>query len=182
MMAEGLSRKYNIQNFDEADQLEALEELVKSHPNTAVLIVDMQEKCLRKLANSDRSVILSYQKGVLEYCSINNIPVIVLEYQGKGNTIPELKEAVEKVPNRFYLSKSSEDGFTNPILAEKIKECGINHLFLMGVYASACIIWTANGALENGFSVSTSRFAIATRPQYRYRPYLQWFEGHGRLI
>ena len=152
----------------------------KQKPELAVVIVDMQQKLLEKIALEKRDRIIQHQIRVIQYCSANGIPVAVLEAFGYFSTIAELHDCLFPLKVRGF-RKSDNNGFTNSEFAEYLKEIGIKSLFFMGVYAGACVVDTARGGLDSGFNVATSEEVIAQPEHWRPDYYRKVFSEEGRL-
>ncbi len=65
------------------------------------------------------------------------------------------------VINRNYFSKRECNAFSNRKLRAFLRDRGINHLILTGVYASECIASTAEAGLQRGYRVTVISDAIA---------------------
>lgn len=127
----------------------------------AVLVIDMQDPFLKEVDEKELKAELPYQAEVLNYCKGNNIPVFVIEYKDCGQTTGYLKEKIDSLPKKIYVTKSSRDAFEGTDLEKKLKETKAETVILMGVYASACVQDTAEGALKSGFKIATSKDLIA---------------------
>lgn len=138
----------------------ALAESKTIEENVAVVVVDMQSHFLEEVDKDEFKKELPYQLDVLEYAKDNNIPVFVLEFYNVYETIPEIKEKIEGMDVQYF-TKHNNDGFKGTNLDEKLEAAGIEHLVLMGVYASACVMETAKGALKHGYNILVSDDLIA---------------------
>jgi len=127
----------------------------------AVLLIDMQDSFLGGIRPEEREREIPYQLEVLEHCRQNGVPVIVLEYEKHGPTTKALKDKVESLKVKDYIVKSQNDGFVDTCLEEKLKGYGAETVLLMGVNASACVISTAEGALNAGFKIMASKDLMA---------------------
>jgi len=121
----------------------------------------MQDYFIKELSEEEKKREIPYQLDVLDYCKTNNIPVFVLEYSGCGETTNVLKEKVDSLPIKEYVAKTYDNGFIETSLEYKLKERSIEAVILMGVNASACVRLTAEGALNAGFKIMTSKDLIA---------------------
>lgn len=151
----------------------------------AVLLIDMHDSFLKEVAEEEREREIPYQLDVLNYCKDNNIPVIVLEYELYGETVPVLKKKVDSLPVKEYITKSYDDGFfklkpnIKPFqsygrptklhdddflkteLEDKLRAYGVDSILLMGINASGCVLKTAKSAVKLGFKIITSKDLIA---------------------
>lgn len=128
----------------------------------AVIIVDMQDFFLEKFNKDKKDLLINNQRIVLEFCVKKSIPIILLEYKKRGQTISKLLEIAKKSTYSEILTKESNGGFTNTNLDEILKENKINNIILMGINASGCVQDTAIGALNRGYRIITAGDIIAS--------------------
>lgn len=139
-----------------------------SHSDVAVLLIDMQRSFIKNINISERARLIESQLKVIDYCIFKNIPIIHIEYQKQGSTIPEIKKALRNT-NAYYIPKCAPDAFSEKGLSRIIRdELNRNTLFLMGVYASECVYSSGWGAKELGFKVVTARDVIADSSDTEY--------------
>ncbi len=152
----------------------------------AVALIDMQEYYVSTLARKTREKIVRAQKGVMGRCEENDIPLAVVEYKGDGTTLPELVEALVRVPRTLTIQKTGQGGFEGDIdLDQKLKELNITRLLLMGVFASQCVKTFGYYALKRGYEIATARPLIANMAvdetsgaSMRNRS-MDWYERNG---
>ena len=149
-----------------------LEDELKGDLNFGIVIIDMQEPFLAKITAAESSEMIAEQKKSLQLAKEQNIPVIVFEYEGNGETIPTLQKYIEEVPRHIYFTKSDDDGFAfqeekdqNDSPSAWLKENKVNALYFEGVNGSACVLASANSAYMDNFTVATSNQVIATGDQ-----------------
>lgn len=147
--------------------------------NLAVLLIDMQDDFLETIDYDEEYKEIPYQLEVLEYCKNNDIPVFVLEYKSCGQTVKILKDKVDSLENKTYITKHRDDGFIETDLAEQLRKNKIDTVLLMGIYASACVLNTAAGAVIAGFNVMTSKDLIADPEFYNGNESIEWYEDNG---
>ncbi|MAG08207.1 hypothetical protein CMO89_01935 [Candidatus Woesearchaeota archaeon] len=116
--------------------------------NSAVFLIDMQayflygeegvnpEELERELRN---------QIEVLDYCRIKDVPVIVFEYEDRGDTIEPLKSKLNELEDIHYIKKAYDNGWINTDLEEVIFMRGIINYIVMGVNSASCVALTAFG-------------------------------------
>ncbi|MEK6863768.1 MAG: cysteine hydrolase [Nanoarchaeota archaeon] len=158
----------------------------------AVLVIDMQDSFLLSLNQDERAEEIPYQIEVLNAAQRNNVPIFVVEYAGMGPTVDELTGAISASDYNLVV-KTENNAFNNTSLDALLKERGIHSLILMGVFASACVHATAEGALQNGYEIITSTDVIAdfhsrlwgahhTESAEWYAKYGTLFENHGQIV
>ncbi|MEK6863527.1 MAG: isochorismatase family protein [Nanoarchaeota archaeon] len=149
-----------------------------------VLLIDMQDFFVQHIVNEDLNKMVAHQARVLNYCREYDIPVFVLEFYGCGNTIKILSDKIDVLQRKERITKRCDDGFENTILAAQLHAEGVRNVMLMGINASYCVRDTAAGAVNNRFSVMTSRQLIAD-PCYniektlKFEKSIKWYEKRG---
>lgn len=132
-----------------------------SKSDIAVLIIDMQQRWLKEIDISERIMLIESSKAIIEYCCTNSIPIIKVEYDGYGKTIPPIENKL-KHTNVIPIQKSCPDAFDGTDLSTILKdELGRNTFFMMGVYASQCISSTGSGGINSGLRAITAGNVIA---------------------
>ncbi len=144
--------------------------------NLAVLVIDMQEWFLQGIEYEEQHKEIPYQVEVLEYCKNNNIPVFVIEYKDCGPTVKIIKDKVDSLEKKTYITKPYDDGFIKTDLAEQLRKNKIDTVLLMGINASACVLNTAAGAVIAGFKVMTSKDLISDPKSYDSNESIGWYE------
>ncbi|HLD33822.1 MAG TPA: isochorismatase family protein [Candidatus Nanoarchaeia archaeon] len=127
-----------------------------SRKNYAVIVVDSQPSFIEEMLISEQDKEIQNHRQILDYCSTHDIPVVVLELDGSGETEKIIRDRVANVPRHIYLKKNENDGFTNPRLPEQLRKWNIEAVLLMGLNASFCVKATAKGALAHNLSFATA--------------------------
>lgn len=124
-----------------------------------VMLVDMQEFFLQKMASGEKEVLIRRQLQVIQECKQSGIPLVIFEFAGMGATIdPILKEA-EGFARVFV--KRHEDGMSLFAACRLVERLAPKETLLMGVCASHCVLATAQSLVERGYPISTSSDLIA---------------------
>jgi nicotinamidase-related amidase len=71
-----------------------------------------------------------------------------------------------RVNDRVF-AKQRDDAFSNSDLDAFLRSRAIDHLVLTGVFADACIFYTAQGAMNRGYKVQVVRDAVAAASEAR---------------
>ena len=87
-----------------------------------------------------------------------------------------------KIVRKVYFSKEEGDALSNRSLVSFLRQSNIEHLYLTGLQAEACIYRTFRGALKHGFSCSVIQDAIASRTEARRKRMLRKFASQGANI
>ncbi len=148
----------------------------------AVVLVDMQNVFVCSL-NKTADRIIANQIKVINWCVEKDIPLIVLEFKGLRSTIKVLGDEISKIAQTKTFIKEKTDGFSNADLAVHLNTLGVNTLFLMGIYADACVRDTAKGARKAGFKIITSDEVIAHPwSDHLNKHEVAWYRERGTLL
>src|SRR3989338_6525373 len=145
---------------------------------TGIMIIDMQRDFVSYSEETTKQ--LQAQNRLLEYSARYDMPVVVLEHTGYGQTLDSLMRIIGKVPRRQMIRKAYDDGFTNSKLACRLRSWSISNLCLTGVNASACVKRTAQGALSEGFTIETADDLIAEPLDWMQEKSAKWFASKGK--
>ncbi|MBI2103183.1 cysteine hydrolase [Candidatus Woesearchaeota archaeon] len=148
--------------------------------NYAALLIDMQSGFLDNALEDTRKKLFFAQKQVLRFCAEENIPVVVLEYEGKGKTVYDLQQKVDLVPTFLTLEKKSDDGFFRTSLDEQLHRWNATDLLVMGINASYCVLETCDSAVRKGYRLHTARDCIRNTCRCCPTKY-DWYEKHSKL-
>jgi len=165
--------KYNEYTFPREFNYSKLDE------KRVFMLIDMQPEYLICVKPEKMNQMLKNQLNVLSYCSNHDIPVIVLEYEEKGKTLETLTDIIRYIPRHSFLTKDMNNGFTNPNLIKQLKRWNVEEVYLMGVNASLCVKQTAEGVLENGFSIATAEKVIGNMGNFFSDLSKDWYNSNG---
>ena len=130
-----------------------------SRKDTAILVVDIQEKLFPMIAERDQ--VLANCRLVLKAANALNLRVVVTEQypKGLGHTIAELADLIQNPAiEKLTFSCCGEEG-----LVSKIGAGGIKKVLLIGIEAHVCVQQTAFDLLANGFDVYLAIDAVGSR-------------------
>lgn len=131
-------------------------------PNTGIMIIDMQNYYLEPFQNPFvLEEMLGFQKEVLDVGASLDLPLYIVKMiWTSDDLIPDLRDLTDKFSwqKEFYKEKLS--AFSNRTLMPNIASKGIEHLVLMGVSASRCVLKTAEDAKKFGLNITTSPYLI----------------------
>ena len=150
-----------------------------------VLLIDMQDGFCGEMQSPRRQKLVSAQKRILYQCAVKGAPLIVIEYEGCGETIEELSEPISKVRNKVRILKSTDNAFSgyshDSILGKTLKSIKARTLLLMGVNMSGCVLDTAQSAVRFGYGVETSRNLITDALSTDWMMDWSWYKFTGVL-
>lgn len=133
-----------------------------------ILMIDMQESFLMHICTKKRRSMIDAQKRVIAYAGQNDIPFFAVVMKYCGLTISELRDCISsKIGDIEYLKKGRANAFYEKEfgakdLAENLRKEKVERIFYMGVNASACVLSTALGGLEHGFTPIVSEDVVAS--------------------
>jgi nicotinamidase-related amidase len=148
-----------------------------SRNDTALLVVDMQEKLLR-LIEGHRQITWNTRR-LIDGAKLLGLPVAATEQypQGLGPTAPELAERLGSVPAKLMFScrecQSVFDGF---------RDRGVGKILLAGIEAHVCVQQTALDLLAEGYRVYLAVDAIGARHEIDYTTALRRLESAGATL
>jgi nicotinamidase-related amidase len=138
--------------------------------NLGVLVIDMQESFFTE----DKERLVRAQTKLLAWTEKRQIPIFTLEYDGKGETILQLREML-KEKQSYFIKKDNVKGFEDNLpFISLLERWRIKNLILTGIYHYACVLRTAEGAKDNGIKVFTSEELM----DRTYDNYTKWYQEH----
>src|SRR6185295_14693060 len=145
--------------------------------DTALLVVDMQEKLVRLLPRHEALV---WNVGrLIDGAKILGLPVLATEQypQGLGPTSPELAAKLGKIPAKLAFS-CGECGE----LFEELGQKGIHRILVCGIEAHVCVQQTVHDLLAAGFRVYLAVDAVGARGWLDCETALQRMESAGATL
>lgn len=132
--------------------------------DTAVVVVDMQEKLLPVIDNGD--AVLEAVQRLVQGARILSVPVYCTEQypEGLGKTVASLElEKTEGAdqPNAFSKKMFSFRECTE--LIEELRRCKAYNLVIIGIEAHICVLQSALDAVAQGFNVFVCADAVGSR-------------------
>ena len=145
--------------------------------DTALLVVDMQEKLVRLLPRHEALV---WNVGrLIDGAKILGLPVLATEQypKGLGPTSPELAARLGKIPAKLAFS-CGECGE----LFEELGKKGIHRILVCGIEAHVCVQQTVHDLLAAGFRVYLAVDAIGARGRLDYEIALRRMDSAGATL
>jgi nicotinamidase-related amidase len=150
----------------------------------AVLLIDMQRWWWEKEANIEGAenrrkfrALLESQKRVLREARNHNVPILIVEFAGYGETLSELIEAVGDYDNFLHLKKNRTGLFsrrnkTKEAALAFLRERNVKDLIVMGANGEGCVASTIIQAIRENFRVIAYPYGIADFNHWEiYYPY-----------
>ena len=147
--------------------------------NSAILLVDYQEKFIPVLYDNERIVknIQLLLAGVNIYC----LPIVVSEQvpEKLGKTIDDFKDHLK---NARFFSKKSMSCCGQAGFVEELKSKNIKKIAVCGIEAHVCILQTCLDLLNNGFQVHLLADAITARVPHNKDIAIEKIKSAGAII
>lgn len=131
---------------------------IMKHDDTAVLVVDVQEKLIDKIL--DHVTIVQNIGFLIDGAKLASVRVMATEQypKGLGKTVPELAERLGEMPEKTAFSCCQAPG-----LIASFKDQHISKIVLVGIETHVCILQTTLDLLGLGFRVYLAVDAIGSR-------------------
>jgi nicotinamidase-related amidase len=160
----------------EDDSLPRSPELM-SRDDTALLVVDVQEKLLPLIFN--RSEVVWNVRRLIDGARILGVQIGATEQypQGLGPTTPELAERLDEIPSKLRFSCGECGG-----VFRQFVESGRHKVLVVGIEAHVCVQQTVLDLLGNGYHVYVAVDALGSRREIDYRTALRRMESAGATL
>jgi nicotinamidase-related amidase len=148
-----------------------------SAADTGLLVVDMQEKLVRAVADGQR-IVLSVRR-LIEGAEILNLPVIATQQdpQGLGPTVPELARRLGEPPSKLTFSCGGCPG-----IFQNLESRGLHKLLVCGVEAHVSVQQTVLDLLAGGWRVYVAVDAVGSRFEIDCRTALGRMDSAGATL
>jgi nicotinamidase-related amidase len=140
---------------------------LENRPNTAVLVIDVQNGVVA--GNHDRDTVVANIADLVENARRSQVPVVWVQHNDKGLTkdsedwqiVPELSpdETEPTVQKRYG------DSFEDTTLEDVLSQLGVGRLVVAGAQTDMCIRSTLHGALARGYDATLVSDAHTTEDQ-----------------
>ena len=153
---------------------------ISNTDNTAILIIDIQEKLLNAVFNKEivqkKSEILAKTAQILE------IPVIITEQypQGLGQTVDCIKSNLSNEVKTF--EKTSFNAMCDENLCDELKKINVENVVVIGIETHICVHQTVNDLLKKGYSVTIAKDCCGSRQESEYLSALNVMQNNGAQI
>lgn len=151
--------------------------LLMSRSNTALLVIDVQQKLIPLIENHPR-IVWNIERMV-EVASRLGVPVRATEQypKGLGGTIEPLKSSLGEIEEkRMFSCRECKTLF------EELRKSGVTHLLLAGIESHVCIQQTALDCVAAGFNVYLAADAMGSRAEMDHEVALCRMEASGCFV
>jgi nicotinamidase-related amidase len=132
--------------------------LLMSRDDTALLVVDVQEKLLPHI--SGHECLLWNIRRLIDGAHILGMPILATEQypKGLGPTVPELGECLTDIPSKLHFSCGG-----CPQIFDGLPERGIHKLLVCGIEAHVCVQQTVLDLISHGFHMYVAADSVGSR-------------------
>jgi nicotinamidase-related amidase len=140
---------------------------LENRPNTALLVVDVQQGVVD--GNHQRDEVVANVGSLVEKARREQIPVVWVQHFDEGLVrgsdgwliVPELAPGEEEP----LVEKNYGDSFEDTTLETVLSGLGVGRLIVVGAQTDACIRSTLHGALARGYDATLVSDAHTTEDQ-----------------
>ncbi|MCI0481592.1 MAG: hydrolase [Candidatus Dadabacteria bacterium] len=150
--------------------------------DTTLVVVDMQEKLMSAMPDTESGVAVKNVKILLEAAKVLDIPVHVTEQypKGLGPTISDIKESVGE---GFHpIEKVVFSCARSPEFMDELKGLERSSVLLCGVETHVCVLQTAIDLVNDGYHVYVPADAIVSRRELDREKGLELMDKAGAII
>lgn len=128
--------------------------------DSLLLLVDVQERLVP--AMTEAAAMLANCALLVKSATRLGVPVLASEQypKGLGSTVAELRQLL---PPDGIVAKTTFACGAEPVLAERLEASGRRQIVLAGIEAHVCVLQTALGLKEAGFTPFVAADATASR-------------------
>jgi nicotinamidase-related amidase len=148
-----------------------------SRTDTALLVIDMQEKLVPAIPNSVR--LIWNVTRLLEGAQLLGLPTWATEQYpaGLGRSVPEIQSRLTSVwEKRMFSGRECTE------LQSVAQAHSIRHLLLCGIETHVCVMQTALDLLAEGFRISLAVDAVGSRFTLDHEIALRRLEASGATL
>lgn len=145
--------------------------------DTALLVVDVQEKLLPWIRN--RQQLVWNIRRLIDGAKLLGLPVAGTEQypQGLGPTVAELAERLGPIPSKLDFSAAVCQEIFEPLRAQNVDK-----ILLTGIEAHVCVQQTVLDLLADGWQVYVAVDAVGSRRELDYRTALERVHSAGAVL
>jgi nicotinamidase-related amidase len=160
----------------EPDRLPRSPEMM-SRGDTALLVVDVQERLVPAVAGHER--VVWNVRRLVDGARVLGIPVAATEQypKGLGPTVAELAQRLAEIPSKLTFSCGG-----CPAIFEDLDRRGIHKVLVCGMEAHVCVQQTVLDLLAAGWRVYVAVDAVGSRFEIDYRTALGRMDSAGATL
>lgn len=140
---------------------------LKNRPNTALLVVDVQQGVVH--GNYERDVVVANIERIVEKARREGIPVVWVQDSGgervMGSDPWKIVPELTPLDSDPHVDKKYGDSFEDTTLESELSGLGVGRLVVVGAQTDACIRSTLHGAFVRGYDTTLVSDAHTTEDQ-----------------
>ena len=147
---------------------------------SALIIVDIQEKLISSIHEERREIIVKNTEKLIRSAEILGIPIIYTEQypKGLGRTISEISSLIKERP----IEKRSFSCFGSEDFKDAVAESMARYLIIAGIESHICVNQTVFDALELGYTPIVVEDATGSRNKRDHETAMMKFSSSGVLV
>jgi nicotinamidase-related amidase len=148
-----------------------------SRGDTALLVIDVQEKLVPVIADGPR--VVWNVRRLIDAAKILGLPVAATEQypKGLGATLPELAERLGPMPSKLTFSACG-----CPEVFESLRPRGIHKILICGIETHVCVAQTVCDLLADGWRTYIAVDAVGSRFEIDQRTALARMDSAGATL
>ena len=140
---------------------------LKNRPNTALLVVDVQQGVVN--GNYERDVVVANIERIVEQARREGIPIVWVQDSGgervMGSDPWKIVPELTPLDSDLHVEKKYGDSFEDTTLESELSGLGVGRLVVVGAQTDACIRSTLHGAFVRGYDTTLVSDAHTTEDQ-----------------
>ena len=168
------------ENSDPTLQTNRRSPLLMNRSDTAMLIVDVQQKLLPHIADNDQ--LLFNIIRLIDASNVLGLPVFVTEQypKGLGPTVSQLQESLGEDSPVFEKTMFSVRECRS--LFESLSEKEIDNVLLVGIETHVCVLQSAMDLMSEGYNVFVCIDGVGSRYEEDFMTAMQRMETSGVVL
>ena len=144
-----------------------------------LVLIDIQEKLAAAMKKKES--VVANCLHLLELAKLLGIPMLLTEQypKGLGTTVEEIKTAL---PVYEPFEKTAFDCCREIGFIEKVAASGRQKILLTGMETHICVLQTALGLIQAGYSVQVIQDACCSRTKDNFKIGMEWLRDAGAVI
>jgi nicotinamidase-related amidase len=126
---------------------------LKDRPNTALLVIDVQNGVMDASIKSDE--VVENINTLVEKARAADVPVVWIQHESEDLPLNserwQLAPGLKASDDEPHVGKKYGDSFEDTNLETVLKDLGVSHLLVSGAQTDACVRSTLHGAVARGY-------------------------------
>lgn len=140
---------------------------LENRPNTALLVIDVQNRIVREALRRD--TVVANVRQLIEQARSEDVPVVWVQHSDheivRGSDEWQIVPELQRGDAEPLIEKHFHDSFDSTDLESVLADLGVGHLVVVGAQTDACIRSTLHGAVVRGYDATLVSDAHTTEDQ-----------------